>query len=105
VAASSGVVVCSTAGCSFEFGTYPIGMDPMGQRRPCRLCGGFTRTIQQPLGVDPTAHATLGHDAHPPGSQRRRRRFAWGVTGWDLSRKLGRIARKDSHFDKRSDPR
>jgi hypothetical protein len=33
------------------------------------------------------------------------RRFAWGMTGWDMSRRLRRMVRKESLFNKRSDRR
>lgn len=105
VAVSNRLVVCSTAGCSYEFGTYPIGLDPIGQRRPCPLCGGFARSVQQPLSAEFSPRARLGYDGHPAGSTSRSRRFAWGTSGWDFSRRLGRLVRKDSELDRRSDRR
>ena len=97
-------VVCSTEGCGHSFGAYPAGMGP--SRPACPQCGAMARTVRKspfPATLDP--RASLSYGAYPKGATSKRRRFAWGFTGWDFSVRLQRLVRKDSLFDKRSDRR
>lgn len=104
--ADQDVVICSSPDCDFRFGPYPNGMEPADQRPPCPKCGGHGRTVlKEPLTAEMKATASLSYDAFPPGPTSKGRRFAWGFTGWDFSRALQRLVRKDSSFDKRADRR
>ena len=94
MAVRSGLVVCSTSGCSFEFGTYPIGLDPMRQRRPCPMCGGFARTIQQAHGAELTSLAPADDDALAPRLRSRGRRLVWGMAGREFGGKIALLIRK-----------
>jgi hypothetical protein len=100
------MVVCSSPGCQFSFSPYPDGMEPADQRSPCPKCGGHSRrVVKEPLAAEIKATASLNYDAFPPGPTSKRRRFAWGFTGWDFSRALQRLVRKDSAFNKRTNRR
>jgi hypothetical protein len=95
-------VVCS--GCGYSFGEYPTGME--STRTPCPRCGDKARTVRMaPFRATITPQASLRYDAFPEGTTSKRRRFAWGLTGWDFSVALGRFMRKVSHFDKRGNRR
>src|SRR5689334_14934280 len=99
------VVVCSTPNCDFIFGPYPRGMEPEEQRVPCPKCGSSNRTVRKYLQGEITPLGSLNYDGFPSGTTSKRRRFVWGFTGWDVSKRLGRLVRKVSLFDKRSDRR
>ena len=98
-------VVCNTEGCEHVFGNYPTGMEPEGERQPCPKCGGTGRQAQKGFTAELSTKATLGYGAFPPGPRSNRRRFAWGMSGWDFSKKFRKWVRKESHFDKRTDRR
>jgi hypothetical protein len=101
VAESDGVVY---SGCGNSFGEYPAGME--STRTPCPRCSNTARTVRKaPFHATITPRASLGYDAFPAGTTSKRRRFAWGFTGWDFSVALGRWVRKASHFDKRGNRR
>jgi hypothetical protein len=102
---SSDEVMCSTPNCGHNFGNYPNGMEPAEQRQPCPQCGGQGRTVTKTLTAEVKTHASLIYDAHPPGPKSKRRRFAWGFTGWDFAHSFGRLVRKDSQFNKRANRR
>ncbi len=99
------IVVCRTEHCGHEFGSYPTGMEPAEQRSPCPKCDGLSRMVRKNLSVTGTARASVAYAARPPGRRSNRSRFAWGLTGWDYSRRIGRFVLRASHFDKRSDRR
>jgi hypothetical protein len=98
-------VVCNTDGCEHVFGNYPTGMEPEGERQPCPECDGLSRKVLKGLVGTVTMHGTVEYGAFPPGPLSKRRRFAWGMTGWDFSKKLHKLVHKESHFDKRTDRR
>lgn len=99
-------VFCNNGNCGYSFGAYPNGMEnELEQRTPCPRCGSTARHMRKGLAAQLTHNASLTYDAYPPGQKSKRRRFAWGFTGWELSVKLGRPVRKESHFDKRGDRR
>lgn len=98
-------VVCSTRGCNVSFGVYPRGMEAVGHRARCPKCGRFERTVLNSISAELTPLATLGYEGFPPGTTSKRRRFAWGLTGWELSKSLQRLVKKTSLFDKRSNRR
>jgi hypothetical protein len=98
-------VSCSTPGCDFTFGAYPKGMEPDDRRSPCPACGERGRSVHKTLTAEVKSTASLSYDAFPPGASSKRRRFAWGFTGWDFSRRLQRLVRKESSFNKRADRR
>jgi hypothetical protein len=89
--------------CGYNFGEYPAGMEQT--REPCTRCGSETRNVRKTLRATVTPRASLGYEAFPAGTKSKRRRFAWGFTGWDFSFILGRFVRKDSSFDKRRNRR
>ena len=95
------IVTCNTAGCQHIFGFYPSGMESPEKRTPCPSCGGLGRTVTQNLSGSLNMQSTMRFAAHPPGSKSNRRRFAWGMTGWEFSHALGRMVKKVSLFDKR----
>lgn len=102
----SDVVVCNAKGCGHEFGSYPSGMEPGDQRTPCPECDGSSRLLKKaPVSATGTGLASVEYAARPPGRTSNRSRFAWGSTGWDYSKSLGRMVKKSSHFDKRGDRR
>jgi hypothetical protein len=95
-------VLCG--GCGHSFGKSPAGME--SPRAPCPGCGNQARTVRKaPFHATTTPLASLGYEAYPDGPQSKRRRFAWGFTGWEFSVALGRMVRKASHFDKRGNRR
>lgn len=99
---ASDEVVCS--GCGHSFGDYPAGMD--STRTPCPRCSDTARTVRKaPFHATLTPRGSLRYGAFPEGITSKRRRFAWGFTGWNFSVKLGRLVRKESHFDRRGNRR
>ena len=102
MAANDGYVICASVGCSFEFGTYPIGLDPIGQRRPCPLCGGLTRDIRHPLGGEITTRADMHIDGGQHVAVNPDRRIGANA-GRKRQRVLRRLIGKQSQFDPRAD--
>jgi hypothetical protein len=96
-------VVCSTVDCGFNFGDAPAALGEL--RHACPRCGGRSREIRKALSAELNPRGSLGYGAFPVGTTSKRRRFAWGFTGWDFSFSLKRLVRKDSVFDKRADRR
>jgi hypothetical protein len=98
-------VTCANNRCRYAFGSYPTGMEPEGERQPCPGCGGLSRKSRKSLIAKVIMRSTLEYGAFPPGPMSTRRRFAWGMTGWDFSDSLDRLVRKVSHFDRRQNRR
>jgi hypothetical protein len=76
-----------------------------GQRPGCPECGSTGVIFELLMRATAQPTATLPYSAWPSAPMSNQRRFAWGMTGWDMSLRLRRMVRKESLFDKRSDRR
>jgi hypothetical protein len=98
-------VKCAAKDCGHVLGNYPAGMEPEGERNPCPECGGLARRVSKTLSGELVVRSNLDYAQFPPGSLTNKQRISWGMTGWELSKRRGRMIRKESHFDKRGNRR
>lgn len=98
-------VACGTEGCIYIFLHYSSEAQKVADRSPCPVCGGNSRQVSVSLYSPLSMHSTLHISAYPAGPKSNRRRFAWGMTGYERSEALGRLVKKESLFDKRQNRR